>query len=44
MRNAAVATLLFIQPTQQQIHLLMQFLIRMGRFLLAMGALALMNL
>jgi hypothetical protein len=38
------ATLLFIQPTQQYIHLPMQVLIWMGRFLLAMGAFALMHL
>jgi len=38
------AALLFIQSAQQQIHLPMQLLIRMGRFLLAMGALALMYL
>jgi len=37
------ATLLFIQPTKPQIHLPMQVLIRMERFLLTMGALASMN-
>jgi hypothetical protein len=38
------ATLLIIQPTQQQIHLPMQPLIWMGHLLLAMGTLALMYL
>jgi hypothetical protein len=38
------ATLLFIQPTEQQIHLSMQLLIGMARFLLAMSTLALMQL
>jgi hypothetical protein len=38
------ATLLFIQPTKPQIHLSMQLLIRMRRFLLAMGARAVMHL
>jgi hypothetical protein len=35
---------LFIQPTEQQIHLSMQLLIGMARFLLAMSTLALMHL
>jgi hypothetical protein len=38
------AALLFIQAAQQQIHLSMEFLVRVGRFLLAMGALTLMDI
>jgi hypothetical protein len=38
------AALLFIQATHKQVHLPMQFLIRMISFLLAMGALTDMHL
>jgi hypothetical protein len=37
------AALLFIEPTQEQIHLSVQCLIGMNTFLLAMGTLADMN-
>jgi hypothetical protein len=38
------ATLLFIQATEQEIHLAMQDLVGMRRLLLARGTLTLMNL